>query len=244
MTPSFHQGSTFVLIINQQHFLRAEPGIYYEDLYPLICFLPRCAVQPLVNPTREDLLPLWKGSKIVNDSKPSGMAPRNSDSSSETVPILQNYCETSQTSQVGVDRDSSPRRKRTFDPEKALPVFNSDQPLRPARNPPKALLSDYIGFLRCFRPVIRFIRGRKAKDPALSNRINPSNVESTVPLEIILYLNSYLAWLLGNGLLQAAIATSMVNNLTAMQDTLTHLARIRNTPLPFAYQAHLRISLW
>ena len=147
-------------------------------------------------------------------------------------------------SQVGVDRDSSPRRKRTFDPEKALPVFNSDQPLRPARNPPKALLSDYIGFLRCFRPVIRFIRGRKAKDPALSNRINPSNVESTVPLEIILYLNSYLAWLLGNGLLQAAIATSMVNNLTAMQDTLTHLARIRNTPLPFAYQAHLRISLW
>ena len=47
-----------------------------------------------------------------------------------------------------------------------------------------------------------------------------------------------------NGLMQPAIATGVTNNLTTLQDTLSNLERICNTPLPFAYQAHLRMSLW
>jgi len=47
-----------------------------------------------------------------------------------------------------------------------------------------------------------------------------------------------------NGLLQPAIATGVTANLTVLQDTLSNLERICNTPLPFAYQAHLRMSLW
>jgi len=47
-----------------------------------------------------------------------------------------------------------------------------------------------------------------------------------------------------NGLLQPAIATAVTANLTSLQDTLSNLERICNTPLPFAYQAHLRLSLW
>jgi len=69
-------------------------------------------------------------------------------------------------------------------------------------------------------------------------------VESNIPLEITLYLSSYLAWLLRTGLIQPAIATGLVNNISSLQDTFNNLERIRNTPLPFAYQAHLRISLW
>ena len=47
-----------------------------------------------------------------------------------------------------------------------------------------------------------------------------------------------------NGLLQPAIATGFTNNLAMLQDTLNNLERIGSTPLPFAYQAHLRMSLW
>jgi len=47
-----------------------------------------------------------------------------------------------------------------------------------------------------------------------------------------------------NGLLQPAIATGVTANLSTLQDTLSNLERICNTPLPFAYQAHLRMSLW
>jgi len=47
-----------------------------------------------------------------------------------------------------------------------------------------------------------------------------------------------------HGLLQPAIATGVTANLTTLQDTVSNLERICNTPLPFAYQAHLRMSLW
>lgn len=46
------------------------------------------------------------------------------------------------------------------------------------------------------------------------------------------------------GLLMPAIATATTNNLQILQDTMSQLERIGNTPLPFAYQAHLRLSLW
>jgi putative membrane protein len=46
------------------------------------------------------------------------------------------------------------------------------------------------------------------------------------------------------GLIQPAIASGITTNITQLQETLSHLERICNTPLPFAYQAHLRMSLW
>ena len=47
-----------------------------------------------------------------------------------------------------------------------------------------------------------------------------------------------------NGLLNPAIATGLTTNLTTLQDTLSNLERVCNTPLPFAYQVHLRMTLW
>ena len=46
------------------------------------------------------------------------------------------------------------------------------------------------------------------------------------------------------GLLQPPMVATIINSITVLQDTLSNLERIRNTPLPFAYQAHLRMSLW
>jgi ion channel-forming bestrophin family protein len=95
------------------------------------------------------------------------------------------------------------------------------------------------------RPVIRFFRGRTSKDlTATGRKKKRTEVESNVPMEITLFLSSYLAYLLANGLVQPAIATGLVANITGLQDTFNNLERIRNTPLPFAYQAHLRLSLW
>lgn len=54
----------------------------------------------------------------------------------------------------------------------------------------------------------------------------------------------YRAVLMKSGLLQPALATALSNGITSLQDTLTNLERVRTTPLPFAYQAHLRMTLW
>lgn len=50
--------------------------------------------------------------------------------------------------------------------------------------------------------------------------------------------------LMRSGYLQAAIATGITTNLTTLSDTLSNLERVCNTPLPFAYQIHLRMTLW
>jgi len=71
-----------------------------------------------------------------------------------------------------------------------------------------------------------------------------SHVESNVPLEICLFLSSYLAHVIKSGLLSSTMASSYASQLQSMQDCLENLQRIRTSPIPFAYQVHLRMSIW
>ena len=68
-------------------------------------------------------------------------------------------------------------------------------------------------------------------------------VRSSIIASTLSYL-MVISGCMSNGLLQPAIATGVTANLTSLQDTLSHLERVCNTPLPFAYQVHLRMSLW
>ena len=126
----------------------------------------------------------------------------------------------------------------------------SDVPLQPARNPPKTSLYDFLPFLRIFKPLVNLFRSRNAgmndgsRRSLMGHKKYLEHVESNVPLEITLFLSSYLSWLLKKGLLTSAIASAITANIGTLQDCSVNLQRIRNTPLPFAYQAHLRMSLW
>jgi len=210
--------------VSVKHFLRGEQGVYYEDLYPLISFLPRYANG--VQGSEVEKLPLWHDVDGQDYRKPD-------------EPATELGRERSGTSDGTTHRGSN-----VFDPEKALPHVASERPLRPARNPPEASIYDYIPLLRFFswigRVVTRSARPRRVGKKRAYN----DYVESHIPLEIILVLSNYTAWCMRNGLMQPAIATGVTANLSTLQDTLSNLERICNTPLPFAYQAHLRMSLW
>ncbi|KAJ7274914.1 UPF0187-domain-containing protein [Mycena rebaudengoi] len=227
-----------------KHFLRAEPGVYYEDLYPLICFLPRFAT--VEGPkTDADMLPLWGASE--DDAHPLGSArpPPPSRSATTAVPSVEDDNKSEQSWFRTFRRNAS--RPGTPDPEKALADVQSHRPLKPARNPPPPSVFDYFPFLRIFKIFGRIFRrksDKRAPRDMLGRKIKPELIESNVPLEICIYLSSYLAYLLKNGYLQPALATGLMNNIASLQDTLSNLDRIGNTPLPFAYQAHLRMSLW
>jgi hypothetical protein len=56
--------------------------------------------------------------------------------------------------------------------------------------------------------------------------------------------DTYTVGCMKNSYITPAIATGMTSNITPLQDTVSHLERICNTPLPFAYQAHLHMPLW
>lgn len=232
-----------------KHFLRGETGVYYEDLYPLICFLPRYAngVGPK---TDADMLPLWAASEDAEHPLHTARPPppsRSGTSDPQTaVPSVDgdNKSEKSWFRSMTGRRNMS--RSNSVDPEKALADIQSHVPLKAARNPPPTTFLDYFPFLRLFAVFTKCCRRRKGGVPrdAMGRKIKPSFAESNVPLEITIYLNSYLGYLLRNGYLQPALATGLMNNIASLQDTLSNLDRIGNTPLPFAYQAHLRMSLW
>ncbi|KAF8157097.1 Bestrophin, RFP-TM, chloride channel-domain-containing protein [Crassisporium funariophilum] len=242
--------------VSVKHLLRGEQGPYYEDLYPLISFLPRYAnaAPGVMEGDDLDKLPLWHmrdehDHLLDQPHSPSIILP-------EVEPKMHNK------EQTLVDSGSSgpssrrasrpfhnpPPRANTFDPEAALPQIESDHPLKPARNPPNITIYDYIPILRIFRWIGRRLICRRT--PPEEKKKTPKRkayhdiVESHVPLEICLVLSNYSAFLMKNGLLQPSIASGYANTITLLQDTVSNLERICNTPLPFAYQAHLRMSLW
>ncbi|PPQ90098.1 hypothetical protein CVT25_012262 [Psilocybe cyanescens] len=216
--------------VSVKHLLRGEQGVYYEDLYPLISFLPRYVSEADETGFDESSkLPLWHlpegfetfKTKVIPEVEPAGSDKEKTSS-----------------------MFSPTRRMDTFDPEALLPQLDSDQPLRPARNPPHYTVLDYIPILRIF-PWVWGILTRKPKGPLRSKRRKAyaEIVESHVPLEISLVLSNYSGWLMKHNLVQPAIASGITNNIFLLQDTVSNLERICNTPLPFAYQAHLRMSL-
>ncbi|CAL1715235.1 unnamed protein product [Somion occarium] len=227
-----------------KHSLRGERSVYHEDLYPLISFLPRFSRPHSY--AEDDILPLWYTSgmdiqkyhairSMMRDSK-DNILPR-----SDSEPVSGADVEMGQL-------DDETNKKR-FDPESVLPIIPSERPLRPARNPPKTYIYHYLPFLHLFRPLFRrFKRMREDDTPyhrsLTGKKIRPEMVDSNVPIEITLHLSTYFASLMKQGLLQPASATAMVNAISALQDAVANLERIKSTPLPFAYQVHLRMSLW
>ncbi|THH28925.1 hypothetical protein EUX98_g5262 [Antrodiella citrinella] len=245
-----------------KHLLRGEGGVYYADLYPLISCLPRFASAK--HTSEDDMMPLWRASDMDHRmhhtirSQSFGSETMNNvllRAKSDPHLLSEKHGNSSEfsDSEVGWLNTLRGHSGKKFDPEAALPIIPSEQPLRPARNPPRSSVYDYFPFLRILRPLWRPVTRHfsQNRDPSTHRRrsitgkkIRPSLADSNVPLEITLYLSTYFSMLLRAGQLQPASATTMVNAISSMQDTVTNLERIKNTPLPFAYQAHLRVSLW
>lgn len=238
------------LAVAVKHMLRNEPGIYYEDLYPLIAFLPRYAY-PADGTDPNDLLPLWQASHNKN------VAP---------LKRVQSRTSSLVTSLEDVDQRTwnisyKPRGYHEFNPEKVLPVVYSDHPLRPSRMPPQTGFFDYFPILRPVKRLWRRYRPKKADDGDDDDEIqkfipspardldylirkNSSPLESNVPLQIMLHINSYNAYLQKTGLLTAPAGAALTTTINSLQDAVSGLDRIKSTPLPFAYQAHLRMTVW
>ncbi|KAH8083315.1 Bestrophin, RFP-TM, chloride channel-domain-containing protein [Cristinia sonorae] len=246
--------------VSVKHLLRGEAGVYYADLYPLISCLPRFTSPK--HTTEDDIMPLWRASEM--DHKMHNTIREQSFSSgtlntvlerAQSDPTVLNEKHTSDMSEseVGWLNSLRGRTGKKFDPEKALAIIPSEHPLKPSRNPPKETIFDYFPFLRLFKLIWRRATRRfrpRPDDSAEQHRsfsgrkIRPELADSNVPLEITLFLQNYFAMLMRNAQLQPASATTMINAINSLQDTVSNLERIKNTPLPFAYQAHLRMSLW
>lgn len=169
-----------------QHSLREEQGVYYEDLYPLVSFLPRYATTAETQSEDADWLPLWHARDESNhlvdgaptcqessSAQPSGHISR--DTSYSTIPD---------------NKQLPPLRSVTPDLEGNLPLPTiSDRPLLPARNPPPVTIYDYIPALGLIRWLIRKILRRTNPNKKIKIRQASASAVSHIPLEISLVLS-------------------------------------------------------
>ena len=155
--------------------------MYYEDLYPLISFLPRYANG---QPHESDRLPLWHAQSQDHDEQEAWNAELHE-------PVNHARGETLVESNGRSSRSSSrlevKKHKDDFDPEAALADVESDVRLRPASDPPKTTVYDFIPLLRFFRWIFHVLLKRTRPGEA-RHRKYKAHVESNIPLEISLCL--------------------------------------------------------
>ncbi|KAF9025750.1 hypothetical protein BDZ89DRAFT_1114137 [Hymenopellis radicata] len=153
---------------------------------------------------------------------------------------------------VAMKRVSMPRTN-TFDPGTALADIQVHRPLKPSRNPPKESVFDYRLFLLMFTWIWKKLTRKKdsvlkgasrnalgrqgtAMFPSRSAYYICGTTLHKMKLALVLMRNAPIhPW---------AAASKITYDIALLRDAMNNLDRIENTPLPVAYQAHLRMSLW
>jgi len=194
-----------------KHYLRGEEGIFYEDLYHLVKFLPPYAL-PAGLPSMVDVNEMSDGTRQSEPNKSTeGRLP---------LPV------------------TSGPRSPTSGSLKFRP--GDDSFLLPARNPPKFAIFDVFPFSLLVRQLTQRGKDIKGKKAARARATMREHVVShNIPLEISLYLSSYISALQARKAIDPATTTSLLNALLSLTDSLTGLERILTTPIPFSYSIHL-----
>jgi hypothetical protein len=155
--------------VSTKHYLRGEEGIFYEDLYHLVKFLPPYAL-PASLPSAVDV------SEIPTN--PSSDGTRHSTSRNEDKKSAEGHLPLPVTSEL---------RPPTSGVLKGRP--GDDSFLLPARNPPQFAIFDFFPFSLLVHQLTKrgnAIKGKKAARIRASMRMHI--IPHNIPLEVSFYL--------------------------------------------------------
>ncbi|KAH6909999.1 Bestrophin, RFP-TM, chloride channel-domain-containing protein [Coprinopsis sp. MPI-PUGE-AT-0042] len=246
-----------------KHYLRGEDGIYYQDLYYLVKFLPAYALPPGI-PSQHDL------TSPVSPEASSGDQEQEKDDTRDihlSVPTSPNFpahdgsvnglhqrhhptlplpiSSPSRSSTHGIKSAAikSPRSAVSFaiqESERVVIPQADEAYLFPSKMPSQYSIFDLFPFsllIGFFTSNGRAVKGKKAQ--RVRAKLRSKTISQNLPLEISLYLGSYLFELQLRKYLDVPTMTSMHNNLNLLSDSLAGLERILTTPVPFSYSVHL-----
>ncbi|KAG0139756.1 hypothetical protein CROQUDRAFT_69908 [Cronartium quercuum f. sp. fusiforme G11] len=202
--------------VSLKHHLRGEYGIFHEDLYHFVCFLPKYTSPPYSQPLQASL------EKLNKTSSPLA-------SSSGDDGHTDNQSMYSQNSKDGSTIINFP------DP------LNPPRKLLPSYNPRRKSICDYLPFLRIFRSLwkgtLNITKLRKLSSPVDGSCDN-------IPLEILWQLDAYITSLRQRKLTDVPTTNSCNAAVLGLADALSTLERVLTTPLPFGYSVHLKTIIW
>ncbi|KZP32154.1 UPF0187-domain-containing protein [Athelia psychrophila] len=245
-----------------KHYLRGEDGIYYDDLYHLVKFLPTYALPNSIPsaeetsgdaPQRSDTANSNSSNDAYTSTPPSSpkltrfASPIAGITKRTPTPLLPVTAPQEKTHFAPARRGTvppspraagMPRRAGTGTSNQTIGEDDDDDFLLPARMPPKYHLFDLFPFslfIHCMSRKNLRVKGKKAA----RMRARIANSSENVPLEISLYLGSYIGALQERKVLENPTSSAMLAALDQLVDALTGLERILTTPIPFSYSVHL-----
>ncbi|KAF9220379.1 UPF0187-domain-containing protein [Gyrodon lividus] len=235
-----------------KHYLRGEDGIFYTDLYPLVKFLPPYAL-PATIPSTADL----PGDLIAGRKSQSqdGHVPASPRSGQFPTSVMHRRTTEATITDLPLPSTAPGTRATTFvEPtlqvngrpqagEKFSTGPNDESFLLPAHIPPKYSLFDFFPFSLLVKMLTKKghdVKGKKAARLRAQMRNHRGGMSHNVPLEVSLYLSSYISALQTRKAgVDAPTISLLYASLNQLVDALTGLERILTTPIPFSYSIHL-----
>ncbi|SCV69950.1 BQ2448_1344 [Microbotryum intermedium] len=237
-----------------KHYCRGEASIYYEDLYPYVCYLPKYRLPASTFIPRPDLDPEHNFEPLAREtSRPSStilpFAATGSVCTTSTSTLLRR--EHSGQSQVGTTVNLGLHGPGQHQLGQSRLV--SPHPLLPPRNPPPIAWDEYIPFFALCCDLFGLLRRgqrkmrHRVKRQKQSRKRRPLQNEKdgdNVPLEITLFLSGWVAALQKRKSIDVPTTNVLFAALQGLTDSLTGLERVLLSPMPIAYALHLRHVIW
>jgi predicted membrane chloride channel (bestrophin family) len=240
--------------VSVKHYLRGEDGIHYQDLYYLVKFLPGYALpagRPAFNGDYSDTRDDGQSSGSSTDGKPGP-------SSSVQVSVSETHQRPGTGYSTGYSTTKTllpppvtspgpaePRRSQEPDGRTSLHgkgdvilTKEEEDLLLPGYLPPKYHLLDIFPFSLIVHWHSHRMDFKGKKAARLRAKLGTS-LSHNIPLEISLYLSSYVASLQQRKVVDVPTANTLFTSLNQLVDGLTGLERILTTPIPFSYSFHL-----
>ncbi|KAG1781157.1 Bestrophin, RFP-TM, chloride channel-domain-containing protein [Suillus placidus] len=230
-----------------KHYLRGEDGIYYEDLYYLVKFLPMHTLPPTI-PSAVDLKRTSGTSDDVPASPRSGHFHGSGLTRREPAPGQLLLPTTAPRPSLRVAPFATEKTFHTNGrPQRGVKLSTGPDDLAPAMNPPKYSLFDLFPFSLLVRMLTKdgvdkngdAVKGRRAARRRAAMRNHRGQHSCNIPLEISLYLSSYVSALQSRKVVDVPTTNILLATITQLVDALTGLERILTTPIPFSYSIHL-----
>lgn len=211
-----------------KHYLRGEEGINYVDLYHLIKYLPAYVLPFGILPSPPDSEHYQEQSSEYGES-----------TALEQQELPHPVTSSNRSRTQG---DHFHTRENTLTREEPV--------LLPARNPPPFGIFDIFPLSLLVGPLLRRgfniggkraqrVRAKQAGKVKRGRGVGEAIVSHNIPLEITLYLSSYIAALQQRKICDVPTTNLLLASLNGMVDSLSGVERIVTTPIPFSFSVHL-----
>ncbi|KAF8601085.1 UPF0187-domain-containing protein [Ceratobasidium sp. AG-I] len=233
-----------------KHYLRGEEGIYYEDLYHLVKFLPRYSREAKTLPMAAKMCTSRETTEVAGissttDTPSRGLwgglesahfAPSNhNEPASFQLPPFTDEVSSGPASPI-LRRGSTAHRSETQYRRATGP--HGEAELAPSSNPPKRSAFNAWPLSMLFTMFNK--KGKNVDGKiATRERAKPTVVSQNIPLQITLYMSSYISALQQRKVLDVPTTETLLLSLNQLVDSLSGFEQILTTPIPFSYGVHL-----